>query len=602
MEDEEEFMSENMQTKGFQTTIKTELYTKGAGQEKRAEMETEVKFSPDMRLVKVESEVSVSPIRHINQQQIKTCLKGFVQYPQAAENFQQLSGKAAVASAKMTWGQGQCQEHNKVEVKIGAKHSQEQQQQWEEEPEMSFFADEEGCQQNPARCSPVNLRGVLRRPQQLLNYVAVAKFNNVSPILKNATNAIFRALKTYYYWNSEEINFGHNNPSGIIRAQMTVEPRGRQLFNLTVKTPVENVTLREAKLPMPLVMPVSIGRLGSRVSSPEDLLENIFGAALPQCQINSARVKTFDQSQFRAPISDCWTLLSKDCDDETNPAYAVLVKAIQQGSSQKALKIVTRKHKVEIRPDGQAYDSLKVKINGKPVQQDQLPENQQIRFQQEGQALKVVLPAAGVRVLFDGYTAQVQVSPMAASAQCGLCGHLNFAQDDDFITPQNQAVSDIRRFIQANTIKHNGCQFPEELEAFGSDEELAFQEQWEQEDRYADSSEEEQTEENWSSQPARSVSPVQRLVAQEEDGKLCISAQSVPRCPGDSFPQEYEEDEREVTFKCLSLRHHKAHRILRAVQHDSPRSLPQDIKEDLDQLSQSYTAQVPAPKRCARGF
>jgi hypothetical protein len=604
--EEEQLNIENYESdKAYEATIKTELYTQGSSQERKAEMETRISFSPNLRVLKAQNEIQVSPIPQLTQQKVKLCSSGSIQYPQAPQSFSELRGKSVVAQLKSTWGQGSCQEENKVEIKMAAKHTQKQQQELDQEPEYRAYSNQEECESRPERCSPVELEQAMKRAQELLEYTMEAKYNNVHPALKNATAKLFRSLKALYYWNTNEINFDVQNPRNTIRAQLTIDSRTRQFFNLTVKTPVENVTMTDVKLPVALYYPVSIRRSQSEIESSADLLENAIQGALPECRISSQRLQTFDRVSVRAPLSDCWTLLAKDCDSESEPTHAVLIKKIAQNSEQKAIKILSPEHTIVITPESASYDSLSVKVNGQKVSQEELPRNQHVQIKKDGQQIRVTLPKAGIRVHFDGYSAKVQMSPAMVGRQCGICGHYDGESQDEFRTPQNELVDDVRSFIQANTVKEGNCQFPQQLaDIDSSSEELSYQPRWEQnsEEQNADSDEEQKSASASSEEEDReaSVSPVQRLVTEEEGGKICISAEKVPRCPRDSVPQEWEEESRKVALKCLPRSHPEAHRFLNIARQQ--RQIPQEMQEELEKREASYTTEVSVPKRCQRQY
>jgi HEAT repeat protein len=607
MDSQEEESQEEQQA--YETIIKSELFTKGAQKERKAEMETRISFSPSLRILQAESELQVSPIPELSQRKFKLCSRASVQYPRSAQSFSQLEGKRVVAQMKTTWGADNCQEENKVEIKMNAQHSQKQQEMWESEPEFSYWRREQDQEQNLEQYSPIQKQEALRKAQQLFQYNLEAKYSNIHPALKNATAKVFKAIKNYYYWNTQEINFDLENPANTIRAQMTIDPRNRQFFNLTVKTPVENVTMTDAKLPIQLLYPVSIRKVQSEIESQADFVENVMSPMLANCRLSSQRLQTFDQVSIRAPLSDCWTLLSKDCDNEAQPSYAVLVKKTSAESEQKAVKIITPQQTVQITPSGSRYGALKIKVNGKEISEEELPHREQqiqIEKSEEEQMVKVALKEAGVRVQFDGYSVKVQMSPALQARQCGICGHYDNEVEDELRTPQNEIASDARRFIQAHTLKGEQCQFPENLQDIdSSSEELSWEPRWEQDgsrqDSQADSDEQDKSasasSEEWDRE--ESVRPVQRHVVEEEGSKICVSSQKVPRCPRNAFPQQYEAEKRQVVFRCISRSHPQAHRILKIAREES--QLPQWVEDEMKQQEEeAYTSDYSIPKRCSR--
>ncbi len=88
-------------------------------------------------------------------------------------------------------------------------------------------------------------------------------------------------------------------------------------------------------IPVPFSMkPLNI-RSRCSIRSPHDILREIFSPGYATCSISSRRIKTFDDVHYSIPLTDCWTVLSKDCRSTHESSYAVLMKKISSDSSQK---------------------------------------------------------------------------------------------------------------------------------------------------------------------------------------------------------------------------------------------------------------------------
>lgn len=587
MEDQEYQYQQYSTSNGYQTVIKTQLFTRGAQQERKLEMQTQFQCAEDLRVCKVDSQVHVSPIPALSSRKFKVCLQASTQFPSYAASFSELIGKTVVGQLKTTWGYDQCRENNKIQLKVAAQHSSQQQSLFESEPEYSYYSQQR-CSSNPALCSPVELSQSLSAPQQLLQYKLVAQYNNVSPIVKNVTAKIYKALKYYYYWNTDSINFNLQNPSNQIKAVFTVDSKTKQFFNLTMWTPVENVTIRDALLPVQMLYPVNVRPVQNPIRSVADLFESVMNPVLAQCQINSQRVQTFDQVSYRSKLSTCWTVLAKDCADESSPAFVVLMKKLSQQSSQKKVKIVSLRHKIVLEPSSSEYDSIKVKVNGKVLGANQYPSTQSYQIEKLGDRVRVVLPYEGVTVNFDGYSAQVKVSPMSSSALCGICGHYDGEPMDEFRTASSQLTSDVRSFIQSYTLNEDSCDYPSELSQISEDEDLSYVPSW----KYSWESPESQTsEESFSGL----VQPVLRLATEEQGNKICFSTEQIAQCPSESYPVDYQEETR-VTFRCLHRSHPMAHTYLRLARQQS--QIPSDMESDLSGLETSYDSEISVPLKC----
>jgi ribosomal protein L28 len=613
MEGESSWQSEQEQeSSAMEAVIKTEVFTKGASSPRKAEMETRVSFSPSLRILKAESEMSVEPIESLNARPAKLCARGYIQYPKAANNFQQLQAKSVVAQMKTTWGFGSCQEENKVELKVAAKHSQAQKHMLESEPEFAYWQQENNEQMEAY--APIDKQQALAKAQRLYQYNVLAKYSNLHPYFKNATAKLFKAVQHYYWANTDEKVIDITNPENTIYAQLSIEPREAALFNLTLKTPISNVVMTDVALPlrMPYIAS-SIRPIASQIQTPGDVLENIMSPFLPECQLNSQRLRTFDDVSIRAPLSNCWTLLAKDCEDQNSPAYAVLVKKVSQNSEQKAVKIVTPGQTIQLIPAQTAYGSLKVKINGKELNQEEIRrsvqnlESVQIVQDEEQQIVKVTVAEAGLRVSADGYSVKVQASPAKKGSLCGICGHYNGESNQEFRTPAYESVSDARRFIQAHTIKDSECAYPEQLaEIDASSEELSYEPRWasknsqNDEEIQADSWEQAKSSsassEEWDRED--SVRPQPRHIVEEVGREICVSSAKVPRCPRQAFPEAYEAEPANVAFRCISRSHPEANRLLRIVRQQA--EIPAEMASVLARQEPAYSTEYSVPKRCVQ--
>lgn len=608
---EEEMESEWRQVHSqshHQSTFKAELSTKG-GKSIQAEFEAKVQCDPSLRICKIKSQIERSSVPQYDSRPFKMCMESEYLLPRNPQSFSQLRGKKVVGSIKTTWGQ-QCNSENFVDVKIVAQRSRQQRQRLQEEPEFIRFS-EENCRDQPERCSPISQYRSLRRAARVNQLEVEAEWQNVSPYVKNVTSKLYRALKTALYWNSQVNNVEVQNPSNQIKVRLTLDPRSKQHLNMTVKTPKEKTIFRDLPLPIP-IKSYSLKRSSEKMSSWSHLFESMSQQVSPVCQVSSHQIQTFDQVQYQVPISTCWSVLAKDCQSQN---FAVLMKKISSGSSQKKVKIVSPFHQITLEPQ-QSSQQIKVTVNGEQIQVEQdeptILRNHghqvcRIQKSQQQQSVKVSLPEQGVRVYFDGYTAAIKMSPQYQNLQCGLCGHYDNDQDDEFRNPQSELESDVRSFYQKFTMQEESCQFPEELSEICQEPSCQPQSRYEQQSRWYQSSSESQesSEEEEQSSPRsweqrQQYRPVQRTKVIEQNGKICFSKTRVPRCPHHTYPSQHEKA-RKVVYACLPRDDPEVDSILAKLSQQRSRSQQQSqTPSRIQSLPSAFNEVEPQPQRCQR--
>jgi hypothetical protein len=123
-----------------------------------------------------------------------------------------------------------------------------------------------------------------------------------------------------------------------------------------------------------------------------------FGGA--QCKADESRIRTFDSVSYRAPMSDCWTVLAKDCSRD-QPRFVVLMKKTEE---QKKIKIILQEKTIELL--GKQSGKPIVTIDGQQIQNEQ-------ELSEEGIELTfntVYVRRSSISVQFDGEEAKIQLS------------------------------------------------------------------------------------------------------------------------------------------------------------------------------------------------
>ncbi|PIO68493.1 hypothetical protein TELCIR_09720 [Teladorsagia circumcincta] len=131
---------------------------------------------------------------------------------------------------------------------------------------------------------------------------------------------LFSVLKTWYLWNTEFEKV--HNRDGILRMKLEIEPLNRRMFDLLIETPVERVVMK--KLTMPFKLPI-VHFHDMHTLEPtkiKHVVHHLIKNNRPQCIVKSWEVNTFDNLLLKTPLTNCYTVLAKDC-TRNNFEYAL---------------------------------------------------------------------------------------------------------------------------------------------------------------------------------------------------------------------------------------------------------------------------------------
>lgn len=170
------------------------------------------------------------------------------------------------------------------------------------------------------------LREQMNRKVAFLNKFDVAvQYKNVLPTTQNFFNWGKAILKSWNFWNTE-VEFKNNRESQIL-ATIVIDPLTHEHVNVTLKTPTETIRVNSFSLPMK-VKPFKLVSPGqSSVDSFTDIVRSYATESRAECKVDSRKVRTFDDVTIKAPLTKCYTVLAKDCENES-PRFAVLMKKI----------------------------------------------------------------------------------------------------------------------------------------------------------------------------------------------------------------------------------------------------------------------------------
>jgi hypothetical protein len=147
--------------------------------------------------------------------------------------------------------------------------------------------------------------------------------------------------KAYYYWNtdvtqnSELSDRQQQGREGQVHATVVIDPITQQHANISLRTPQENIRIRQVQLPSQ-VRPFPLVR---HTDKPIHAANQLFSGlsvvrGRAECTVDGQRVQTFDDASYRAPISHrCQSVLAKDCSGG-KPKFAVTMKALGERDQQ----------------------------------------------------------------------------------------------------------------------------------------------------------------------------------------------------------------------------------------------------------------------------
>jgi hypothetical protein len=131
-------------------------------------------------------------------------------------------------------------------------------------------------------------------------------------------------------------------------------------------------------------------------------------------------VNTFDDVEYKAPISKCYSVLAKDCSNE-EPRFVVLMKALDNQSREKKVKVITPEQSIECQPKNSGnYNNkdeenrykpqkLQCKVNGHTVDEHNNEIEDQTVEYNNNQKTDVTINVQGVSVRFNGVKAWIKV-------------------------------------------------------------------------------------------------------------------------------------------------------------------------------------------------
>jgi len=344
-----------------------------------------------------------------------------------------------------------------------------------------------------------------------------------------------------------------------------------------------------------------LGAMNQKQSMSEQLREYVAQDENPsECSITGknglqrrSQVETFDGTKFTAPFTNCWVVLAKDCGSQ-QPKFVVMARKSERHQDLKEVKILTRRHRIQLSPETVEYDSIKVDVNGQqydPENQEDITENGQVvaQIDKEQSTVQVKLPQIGVEVEFDGYAINIQLSDTYRGQQCGLCGHFDLESADEFRNPDFTQESDIRQFYMNYLIKDGHCQAPQLTEVCESEE-------CDKDSRSSSSSSSSSSgSQEDSGSNEQQETPEYKTKVIEIDDQLCFSTVPIPLCDEeDSYPMGVKQ-QKKVSYVCIDQDSQSAEDIERLARSGRSRDIPA-----LKNRTPTFTRTENVPEKCKK--
>lgn len=402
-----------------------------------------------------------------------------------------------------------------------------------------------------------------------LNKYDISAEYKLSPEVTSYMSLMMWYLRAKNYLNTkfQTVTGSPAKSTGLITALVVVDPVSRQHFNISINTPYEKLHIDTVSSPVKIVPFPLVRRSGSKsIKSTKNLLLTIVPKdnVNEECSVDGVKVRTFDDVVYKAPITKCYTLLTKDCNRDSR--FAVLLKKID--NENKILKVVySNGNIVKIEKDEDNQDKFRVVVNGDEIKQRDWDDYDISKLDDI-----ITIDNRDATVRFSGNQAWVKVSPRYKNNLCGICGHYDGDEANEFINGNNQKTADIRQYFRSFTMKNSDCEsdFEETInkhvfETFDSDNEFGKKTQ-------------------------RDEEPVKKTLVMEYNHKICFSMKPVSECPRGLYPTNQFINVK-VQFTCLARDDVKARRFIRELKTEG-------ILKGVKELPMSFVENVKTPTKC----
>jgi hypothetical protein len=403
----------------------------------------------------IELEAERSPLYPQEKSQWTMQSKLQILRPEAVSNVQQLQQQDADKNQKLIvlsdslWGS-----QHKQSIVVRVQGQKAHTTQWRNQIEQS-----RGPQSN-----------YQKKQAAFINKYDVTAEYKLKPEWQNLFQRAFDMLQNYAgFWNTQ-VEQSDNGSDGTLRATVVIDPITQQHANITIKTATQTMRIQSTELPtkmrlFPLVRPAE----KSSHSTIQLFSRMAVGSGRAECSVDGKRVETFDDVLYKAPIGKCYSVLAKDCSNDDQPQFAVMMKTLANGQDKK-IKVITPEQTIECKPSGsQQSRKLKCSIDGQTVEQGDEQQNTNaygnptVEYNNEEQT-DVQINVEGVQVRFGCWgssscknqKAWIKLSSQYKDAQCGLCGHYDEDADNELRTANDELTTDVKLFHRSFSLRGAG--------------------------------------------------------------------------------------------------------------------------------------------------
>jgi hypothetical protein len=576
--------------------------TKGSSIKREALLESDCKCDESMKTCKCDIKLERTPIATKEEEKWKFECQVETLFPETPYTISELTGdKKFMCRINAKWGR-QSDMKKFVDLKIVGQQSQKMRDLTERSSYKRVSEDEKLNKEFRSMFGPVG------QYEQTYKYGLIDEYKididyNVSPVLKNITEKLYRYAKYNYYWQTE-VNSVFDRSFELkekdqIRAKVNVDPENPSYVNITVQTPKTITKFYDIPLKLK-VNPLNL----RKISSPSRNWYSMISDMTTEyergvCNIRSDRISTFDNVDYRTPISKCYSVLAKDCATRHSSKFAVMIKR-EDDSELKTLKIVTEQVKLVIRSISESQ--FECELNGERRRCEEIDtvlEHQRhtvLRVQTYNKYMQIELPEAGLRVFFDGYAINIKVSTIYRSEVCGMCGHYDYEESDEeceLRTANNECVSrnserQLAELFESYLIRDETCQFDETL--LSEDRHYKYQPLTWEDERYEHI---EDSERRVYRDEDEEVRPVERTRVIEQSDEVCFSKRPLPECPRMTKTKQYKQGTIKVVYSCMPRNEQLAEEYLRLASRD-------EIVPTVENMPASFTQDEYVPVKCVR--
>ena len=217
----------------------------------------------------------------------------------------------------------------------------------------------------------------------------------------------------------------------------------RNCYNMTISMP--NKQRLEVDLD-------DVVRGDSRAKTLHDVLRRTHNNDA-ECSIKKGQfVKTFDGKSVKLPLNECYTLLAKDCTEDST--FAIMAKRSDKFGDGLKLKMINKDKTYEMYKTDK---KMVVSVNDYQIAESDYEQHGVFKVAGREEIYEIRCPRTGSIVRFDGINIKIQIGVEYMNRQCGICGHYNGDVSDDLRKPDNEEASSLRDFHQSYLYRDSEC-------------------------------------------------------------------------------------------------------------------------------------------------